>query len=851
MKYIHSYVLGSGVPLGGLGTGSLELRADGRLYEWTIFNNGGYAERQEFRNTYYITEMDSFIVAKQSKVRLLQGYNYYHGSSPYALPWLRPVRQVEFVGEPPLATAKFIDDFTVDMRAFSPFIPLDTKNSSLPVAVFTLSSTSPTEFVFGIKNPFEGGSIKPEGDTLTFSGNVTPGDPRYRGELCLSAIADEVSGYTTGKQPDQYFWGRYKSEGEINASEGHSYGLLRAKGREVTFLLSWYFPNHVLSDGRVLGHYYENFFTGCKGVNDYVRSNLAYLRDKTVQFHDLLYRPKGVEEWVADLVGSQLTTLVKSTWFGKDGWFGIWEGYYNTADERKNGIYPYTGGPVHTALNTIDVLTYAIYSLLVLFPDLAKRVMLQTNSITEGTPEHVIYSLAFNENRSRFLDRLEKDPSIPTDFGKLKETVNEIVKETGKDPKGRVAHYVTDGLYVDGYQRVDLNPEFVLMWYLISKMTGDTEFLRGLYEKASLAIETTFKTQTLDGLIYHSLPAGLEWIRYVYSVLGRLPRPDSSNAYGLLARDLLPLSIQTYDDWTMLGISSFTSILWIASLQAFNEASEVLGKHAGYEYEKLVQKLEEYLWNGEYFDLWFDPLSGFRDKASCASQLLGHWYSTLLGAKFLEDEIVKKALESIIKYNLKEEEGVINGAYPDGYRPLGRAYRNPLNLPSSPQFDTPWSGVEFYVASHLVMEGKVEDAKRVLREVYDRYAVAGNFWDHLEWGSHYMRPLSALTLVPAFEGLTYDGFSKTITITPPVDEITWALLLPSGWGKLEYSGKGVKLEVIKGEVGVKRLRLKKDPVEVRFNGEKVGFKVSGAVELEREVIAKEGDEVQILFAEGQ
>lgn len=845
MKYLHSYVLGSGIPLGGLGTGSLEIRADGRLYEWTIFNNGGYAERQDIRYTYYLTEMDSFIVAKQNKkVRLLQGYNYYHGGNPYTLPWLRPVKQVEFTGEPPIAYVKFIDDFIVSMKAFSPFIPDDVKNSSLPVAIFKLSSSNPTEFIFGIKNPFERGSIKVTDNTVMFTGDVEPKDPRYKGNLCLSVIAENATAITLGKQPDYEFWMRYKEEGELRVTEGNLYGMLKGSGKEVTYILSWYFPNHVLSDGKVLGHYYENFFTSCKEVSDYVKSNLNYLEDKTTKFHDLLYKPRGVEEWIADLLGSQLTTLIKTSWFGKDGFFGIWEGYFNTADERKYGDFPYTDGPLHTAMNTIDVLTYAIYSLIVLFPELAKRILEQTKSIEDNTPLYAVYALAFKENREKYLERLEKDPSISTDLNKLLKVVKEIVKETGKDPKGRIAHFFTDGLNVDEYHRVDLNPEFVLMWYLTAKMTGDKDFLERLYDKALSAIETTFKTQTYDGLIYHSLPAGFEWMRAVNTMLSVLPKAEGNTIYSLFARDLIPLSVQTYDDWTMLGITSFTSILWIAALQAFNEASSVLGKDKRYDYQSLVQKLKDYLWNGEYFDLWFDPLSGFRDKASCASQLLGHWYSTLLGLKFLDEEIIRKTLASIMKYNFKEEEGVINGAYPDGFRPLGRAYKNALNLPSSPHFDTPWSGVEFYLASHLAYEGMIEEAKKVLKEIYERYALAGNFWDHLEWGSHYMRPLSAISVIPAFEGLKYDGFTNTLTITPNLEEIDWIFILPSAWGELKVNNQEVKINVVHGELKVSKLYLKRKPIRITVNGESRNFRViEDMIELDKEIIAREGDEI--------
>ncbi len=35
----------SGIPLGGIGTGSVEIRPDGQFHEWQIFNLGRWAPR--------------------------------------------------------------------------------------------------------------------------------------------------------------------------------------------------------------------------------------------------------------------------------------------------------------------------------------------------------------------------------------------------------------------------------------------------------------------------------------------------------------------------------------------------------------------------------------------------------------------------------------------------------------------------------------------------------------------------------------------------------------------------------------------------------------------------------------
>lgn len=861
MKYSYSFALGSGVPLGGIGTGSFEIRADGRFYEWTIFNNGGYAERQDIRSTYYLNEKDSFFAVRSNgKVRILQSYNYYYGASPYTTPWLRPIREIEFIGEPPIAYLTFKDSFTVNMKAFSPFIPHDLKNSSLPVAIFKLSTQGQSDFIFAIKNPFEKGKIRTSNDTVIFAGEVDSKDPRYNGNLCVRIIAENpfTARLSYFKQAIAEYvpypisiteWNEFRTSGKISSDGGNDLGVIGGRGKEVTVIISWYFPNHLLTDGRKIGHYYENFFNSCVEVIDYVQTNLNYLDSKTTQFHDLLYQANGIESWIPDLVGSQLTTLIKSTWLGKDGFFGIWEGYYDTADERKVQQGTYYDGPVHTALNTLDVMAYFIYSIIVLFPELAKQLLKVAETLDENKPEYLIYALAIPENKQKYLERLAKDPSLSTTPEKLLAAVKEIVKETGKDPKGRIRHFLTDNLKPDEYHMTVMNPEFVLMWYLTSKMTGDKEFFSSLYEKAKEAIDSVLRTHSYDGILYHRLPAGIEWMRKALKTFGTIRGISNPVLFGILGQDILPMSLTTYDDWTAIGISSISSIIWTSALHVLNQASIELGRDV--KYEVPLDKIIKYLWNGEYFNLWYDPISGYRDKASNASQLLGEWYLALLGDRLLDKEMTKKVLSSIVKYNLKPEEGVLNGAYPDGYRPLKRSYENPLNLEASIHFDTPWTGVEFYLASHLIFEKMVNEGIKVLKEIYDRYSIAGHFWNHVEWGEHYSRPLSSLTVIPAFEGVKYDGMSNTLTIDPAVNNLSWILLLPSAWGKIEIKEKKeVKITIFHGELTLKRLKIPYKPKSIKVNGRYVDFKaeeelVDELYEVSLNVTLKEGDVLEI------
>jgi len=112
--------------LGGIGTGNFELGADGQLTTWQLFNT-----LRDGQVPFH------FLIRAGTTTKLLQT-----AGGP---DWPR-VKQIEMTGEYPVATLRFQDaDLPVEaeLTAFSPFAPLDTRLSSMPLAAF----------VFRIKNP--------------------------------------------------------------------------------------------------------------------------------------------------------------------------------------------------------------------------------------------------------------------------------------------------------------------------------------------------------------------------------------------------------------------------------------------------------------------------------------------------------------------------------------------------------------------------------------------------------------------------------------------------------------------------------------------------------------------------
>jgi len=130
-----------GLPVGGICAGQLYLGGDGRLWHWDIFNQ------------HIGTGADHYAKPRQPASPLDQGFalRVTAGGKSEERPldaahW----QDVSFTGEYPLGYVSYADGscpVSVSLEAFSPFIPLNVDDSSLPATVmeFTLKNTGTTE----------------------------------------------------------------------------------------------------------------------------------------------------------------------------------------------------------------------------------------------------------------------------------------------------------------------------------------------------------------------------------------------------------------------------------------------------------------------------------------------------------------------------------------------------------------------------------------------------------------------------------------------------------------------------------------------------------------------------------
>ncbi|MCX5638436.1 MAG: GH116 family glycosyl-hydrolase, partial [Planctomycetota bacterium] len=123
-----------GMPVGGIATGQLYLRGDGTLGLWQIFNEhifSGYGS-DNYRTYKPDSPVESgfaVIVEKDGKT--------------IAKPLNQSFSTLEFAGEYPVGIVHYSQkDFPVkvELEAFSPFIPLNAKDSSLPAVLFHITA---------------------------------------------------------------------------------------------------------------------------------------------------------------------------------------------------------------------------------------------------------------------------------------------------------------------------------------------------------------------------------------------------------------------------------------------------------------------------------------------------------------------------------------------------------------------------------------------------------------------------------------------------------------------------------------------------------------------------------------
>ena len=202
-----------GLPVGGLFAGQLYLGGDGRLWYWDIFNErvldpGGPGDKfylKPMRPDDYREVSSGFIVEVDGSARVLDG---------------RGFAKCRFRGEYPIGLVQLADDQSpvdVQLEAFSPFSPTDSRFSSLPATVMCYTLTNSSDKTVNVR---VGGWLENAGNRKAVrAGVVKPVTAPVDGAVgvTLSTAQSQVNASARGEIPLEDFergYGDWVAQGD-------------------------------------------------------------------------------------------------------------------------------------------------------------------------------------------------------------------------------------------------------------------------------------------------------------------------------------------------------------------------------------------------------------------------------------------------------------------------------------------------------------------------------------------------------------------------------------------------------------------------------------------------------------
>jgi uncharacterized protein (DUF608 family) len=198
--------------------------------------------------------------------------------------------------------------------------------------------------------------------------------------------------------------------------------------------------------------------------------------------------------------------------------------------------------------------------------------------------------------------------------------------------------------------------------------------------------------------------------------------------------------------------------------------------------------------------------------------VLGAWIGKMCGLDdFIDPQKIKSHLLAIHRYNLRQnlaehanpqrpayalghEGGLLLCTWPKGGK---------LSLPFV-YSDEVWTGIEYQVASHLMSMGKVAEGLEIVRLCRDRYdGRIRNPFNEYECGHWYARAMSSYGLLQGLTGIRYDAMEKTLYIDSQVGDFTCFLSTNTGFGTVTLRDGKASVHVSYGSIPVEKIKNKR------------------------------------------
>ena len=805
-QYTGKYLQNLQVPIGGISTGNILMGGRGNIAHIEVFNR---PDRQRSPiNTFFAlyTKVDGQKpICKILEREYLPPYNEESHLKASGLPRMK---EAIFTNAFPLAQWQFIDaqlPLVLSLEVFNPFIPLNVDDSSFPVVNYSWKlKNNDTERVeatlmLNIENPIKAKKISNnfhQNGTLTgikFAA-IEGADVNYQGNFIAMVNAPETTVQThlyPGRWRDDMhiLWEDFSRDGKIESI---------TESWETTYKPTSY--NEISNRNSVI----------------LVEVKLEPGEEIIIPFYLAWHFPDRV--------------FKDSETFGTDGRGKVFSNYYKklftdetfaleTFVKKQNTLYALTKS-FSESLNSSSYSTKIIESLSTQAASIKTNLIQVTDRGEVHGFEGVLDAGWCCPGTCTHVWNYEQ--TLASLFPSLERNMREIEFLYDVDEKGMQNHrsvFPLGDYRFDGGAAADGQMGSITRVYREWKNSGDNEWLAKLWPKVKLALEYAWNTHwdpDKDGIME-----------------GR-----QHNTY----------------DISFFGPSSMTTSCYLAALKASAQMAEAMGESDKAKdylsvYHRGVKKMEELLWNGEYFiqiipldekgnikdDFELSPpnkngeqLPKYQYGDGClADQLLGQYIAQNAGLGFILDKSkTRLALKAVYDYNfikkmsdyenvqriyaLNDDAGVVLCSWPHDNQPvLPFVYAQEV-----------WSGVEYAVASSLIHAGMVKEGIEIVEAVQDRHdGFKRNPFMHNESGVHYARAMASWSVLLALSGFEYDGMAKKMSFSPKLSLQDFSTFWSCGtaWGTFTIQGKIATISVKYGELALNEfglgegLALKKGP----------------------------------------
>lgn len=833
LKYI-------GMPVGGLHAGTVYAGGDGRLWLWQIYNetfegshegidpktvmwNDGSSERKirPRDGAAYVDPTladDKRVLEQGFAVKVIIGGKTFIKELNENF-W----DEVIFKPEYPIATIQYRSkDFPVaiDLKVYSPFIPLAAADSALPTTILklTVKNTTGYKIQVSLLGWMENGASK-------LSGKEGTGE-RINTVSANTNSSSIFSSFNTAnealkKAPDSgtMCFTLHYADGKANAQinpwpitdwhfrlpEGHSasvdapeklIGAISltkdlAPGGSITapYSISWHFnnPHPKLKDlvkDADAGFYYGARFKDAREVSKYLDDNFERL-SSTTELWSTTWTDSTLPYWFLERTFINIGTLsTANTYRFSDGRFWSWEG---------------VGACAGTCTN---VWQYA-HAMARIFPELERDMR-----------QRVDLGVGFKEDTGAILFRGE-DETRPA---------------------------------IDGQAGT------ILRFYREHQMSADNTFLQTNWLKIKKTVQFMLdQDKNGDGMTDTPMENTLDavWEGEIAWIVGLCIA--AASAAQAMAREMDDQSFeQTCEKYVTAGRKNMEKEL-------FN------GDYFIHRPDAIKGRKELGSYNTCHID-----------------QVYGQSWAFQVGLpRVISREKSISALKSLWKYNFTMDVGPYIKTHLGG-RPYALPTEggmimntNPHNEPKPYGENTTWqlgyfhecmSGFEHQVAAHLMAEGMAEKSLILTRIIHDRYhAARRNPFNEIECSDHYARAMASYGTFITACGFEYHGPKGYIKFAPKLNAVDFKapFTVAEGWGTYAQSKTGAKqnhsFELKYGKLALKEVALEK------IGGSKIGavsamlgtsplrvsFKPKGVVLLvafDQKITIEKGQVLTIIFS---